>query len=137
MLRLLSPSTGATLVSLAVGLAVFTACMFLIDRKGSDRGLGYHSPDRDGPRYEITCAIFSSDMTPTGDRVRPRSRQASGRELGLDRIGKAYRKGEYHQGRIGVAAGREDRCARDVKSVDAVNPAVLIDDAGAGSFGHA
>jgi O-antigen/teichoic acid export membrane protein len=34
MLRLLAPSTGATLVSLAVGLAVFTACMFLIDRKG-------------------------------------------------------------------------------------------------------
>jgi PST family polysaccharide transporter len=34
LLRLLSPSTGATLVSLALGLAVFTACMFLIDRKG-------------------------------------------------------------------------------------------------------
>lgn len=34
MLRLLSPGVGSTLLSLAMGLSVFTACMFLIDRKG-------------------------------------------------------------------------------------------------------
>jgi len=33
MLRLLSPSVGSTLVSLATGLAVFTVCMFLTDKK--------------------------------------------------------------------------------------------------------
>lgn len=34
MLREFAPSLGSTLVSLAVGLAAFTVCMFLIDRKG-------------------------------------------------------------------------------------------------------
>jgi O-antigen/teichoic acid export membrane protein len=34
MLRLLSPSLASTLVCLAAALAVYTACMFLIDRKG-------------------------------------------------------------------------------------------------------
>jgi hypothetical protein len=34
MLHWLRPSLAATLVSLAAGLAVFTACMFLVDRKG-------------------------------------------------------------------------------------------------------
>jgi hypothetical protein len=33
MLRLLSPGVGSTLVSLAMGLAVFSVCMFLTDRK--------------------------------------------------------------------------------------------------------
>jgi hypothetical protein len=33
VLRLLSSSPGSTLLSLAIGLAIFTACMFLIDRK--------------------------------------------------------------------------------------------------------
>jgi hypothetical protein len=34
MLRLLSPSLASTLVCLAEALAVYMACMFLIDRKG-------------------------------------------------------------------------------------------------------